>query len=69
MVTASECPARGQVGGGELVARAERIGMLRAADVLGIGEHALEDGHRAVGLAGRHQRVAQAELRFRSHRR
>ena len=37
--------------------------MLGAADPLSIGEHALEDGDRAVELAGRHQSVAQAEPR------
>jgi hypothetical protein len=55
--------ARGQVGGGELVPRAERVAMPGAADSLTIGEHALEDGDGAVELAGGHESVAQAEPR------
>ena len=44
-------PAGGQVGGGELVPRAERIGVLGAVDPLGIGERLLQDGDRPVKLA------------------
>ena len=56
--------ARGQVGGGELVPRAERVGVCRAADLLESGNSAFKDSDRSRELESRHEGVTQSAPRF-----